>query len=107
MAGYHFYQRVDRHREVLEEKRAELDEAIKKAINGIAKRARIHIHPTHFHVFAGLQEKDKALMASRIREEISKFDVKWDSKHYLIPIASLSDEYVSKLLRDMHREPLI
>lgn len=107
-SGYHFYQRVDKHREVLGERKREVEQAIKKAIQGKARQTTIHIHPTHFHVFARLEEDRRMDFVSRIKEEISQLEgIRWDSKHYLIPVSSLSPHYVSRLLKDLHKEPLI
>ena len=106
-SGYHFYQRVDKHREVLGERTGEVEQAIKRAIAGRARQTTIHINPTHFHVFARVEDRERMDFVSRIREETSKLDVRWDSKHYLIPVASLSPRYVSQLLKDLHKDPLI
>jgi hypothetical protein len=105
--GYHFYQRVDRHREVLHKKRKELYMVLKNSLKGIARNPRISIHPTHFHVFASVEEREARLMALKIREGTSRLDVKWDSKQYLMPVSSVSEEYVSRLLKDLHREQMI
>ena len=98
---YHFYVRTDRHQDVLVEHRRAVKQALDRALKG--KKAHIHIHPTHVHVFARVQNERE--FVSRIRDEIGKLDVKWDSKHYMIPISSTDPEYVSRLLKDLHREP--
>jgi len=106
--GYHFYQRVDRHKEVLHEKRVELDKAIKMSLKGVVKEPKIHVHPSHIHVFANIEEGKKLFFVSRIKNEITKLEgIKWDAEYYLTPVSSTSREYVTNLLRDLHREQLI
>lgn len=106
MAGYHFYQRVLFHKEFLKENRDELKQSISRAVKGVARVKKIHIHPTHFHLFAEVKEKEKLLLVSRIKNEIQKLDIPWAAEYSLTP-ASLSQKEMSRLLREWHRVPLI
>jgi len=102
-SSYHFYQRVDRHEEVLHKRKREVNRALKKAVKGVSRNTTIEVHPTHFHVFGSVG--DRREFVSRIKEEIAKLEgIKWIPEYYLTPVSSTSKKYVSQLLKDLHRE---
>lgn len=102
-SAYHFYQRTDRHRP-LDERATDVQEALKKAMFGFSK-ATVHVHPTHVHIFAELEKKQLKHFVKKTREEIrSVSGIRWDAEYYLTPVSSISEEYVSRLLRDLHRQ---
>ena len=103
--GYHYSLRVDSHRKDLAGREKEVENAVKSALKG--RKASIHVHPSHFHVFLKMEGREKVGFASDLRDRLSGLGVRWDSKDYMIPVSSLSREYVSRLLEDLHREPRI
>ena len=104
----HFYQRIDRHNHLPPGREKELEQAIRKAVKGLMKQTKIRIDSSHFHVIGSLEDKNRRQLASSVREEISKIEgIRWHAHQYFIPVSSLSPRYVSRLLEDIHKEPLI
>ena len=108
MGGVHIYQRTDRHKELLSDRKREVRAAILRAAKGLARKTRVSVHPSHFHVFASIGDKSRSEFIARMKEEIARLEgIRWAPGYYLDPVHSLENRHINKHLREIHKDPLI
>ncbi|MBI4182021.1 MAG: hypothetical protein HY520_03575 [Candidatus Aenigmarchaeota archaeon] len=105
MRPCHFSLRVDKHAPALAGREREVRRAVRRALQDLDLQATVQVHPSHVHVVADVPAKRELFFVSRLRNELAQLGVRWDAEHYVTPLASLEPEYVSRLLKELHRPP--